>query len=253
MSRASQRGVRAGAMLSEVNDASAALLAAAAGLDFLIVDTEHGRFTQPQVGAIAMLARNEGVDCIVRVAAPTRETILPALDAGAAGVMVPAIDDADEARQAASWAKYPPLGARGVVGRRPHTRYGSPDLETMMRAHNEATQVWIQVETASALSGVRDIAEVPGVDVLFVGPTDLSVSRGRAGQLWSADAVADYRRVADEARRAGLGSAIQLGSEADWPRVADLGLTHCSIGSDVGALVDTWARGAAAVRGDGTG
>lgn len=244
---------RVGVMLSEVADAGVALMAATAGLDFIIVDTEHGRFTPSQVAGISMLARSEGVDCIVRVPSATRGAILPPLDSGAAGVMVPVVSDPEQARQAVAWAKYPPVGTRGVVGRRPHTRYAGASLEEMMRLHNERTQVWLQVETASALSSIRQIAGVAGTDVLFIGPNDLSVSRGRAGNLWTAEAAADYRKVADEAQRAGVGVAIQLGSEADWPRVADLELTHCSFSSDVGALVDSWARGAAAIRGDRSG
>lgn len=244
---------RVGVMLSEVTDTGVALMAATAGLDFVIIDTEHGRFTPPQIASISMLARSEGVDCVVRVPSATRGAILPALDSGAAGVMVPVISDAEQAQEAVRWAKYPPQGARGVVGRRPHTRYAGARLEEMMRLHNQRTQVWLQVETADALSRVRQIAEVGGVDVLFIGPTDLSVSRGRAGNLWTPEAIADYRKVADEAHRAGVGVAIQLSSDGDWPRVEDLGLTHCSFGSDVGALVDSWARGAAAIRGDRSG
>lgn len=242
-------GPSAGVMVSEVTGSNVALLAVAAGLDFIIVDTEHGRFSPGEVASVCMQARSEGLECLVRVPTLARDAILRPLDSGAAGVMVPMIRGVDEARQAISWAKYPDVGTRGLAVGRPHTRYATGDIEATMREQNARTRVWLQVETSEALNAVEEIARLPGVDLLFLGPTDLSVNRGRPGRLWEADAVADYRRVAEAARAAGVGVAIQLGSPGDWPHVADLGMTHCSFSSDVGALVRGWTQGAAVVRG----
>ena len=240
---------RVGVMVSEVASPVVSLMAASAGLDFIIVDTEHGRFTSSEVSGIALVARSEGVECIVRVPSLTREAILRPLDAGAVGVMIPMITSVDQAESAVSWAKYPDKGIRGVVSRRPHTRYAVAPLRQMMDAQNEATKVWIQIEVEAALRVVDELARLEGVDALFIGPTDLSVSRGRPGELWTAEAIADYRTIANAARAAGLSLAIQLSNEGDWEHVADLGITHCSFGGDVGALVDGWTRGATVVRG----
>jgi 4-hydroxy-2-oxoheptanedioate aldolase len=145
---------------------------AAAGVDWLVLDLEHGSGGEGQVRDVIPAAGAYGVPTVVRVESAARIRIGRVLDLGAAGVMLPRMDSAEEVRQAVRHLRYPPAGDREVATYNRACRFGL-DPGALARADAEVLGV-VQVESASAVGQVDQIAAIDGVDVLFVGPQDLS-------------------------------------------------------------------------------
>ena len=132
------------------------------------------------------------------------------LDVGAQGIMLPRVYTVEQVKEAIQIVKYPPEGQRGNALNRGHTNFqGGPVLDIMARAKQENLTV-IQIETKEALEQVDAIAAVPGVDVLFIGPNDLSISLGVAGPPTSPTMVAAIEKIVAACRRHGIYCAIQL-------------------------------------------
>lgn len=144
---------------------------AIAGLDWLMLDLEHGAGGEEQVGATVVASGGYGVPTLVRVESPERIRIGRVLDAGAAGVMVPRLDTVEQVKEVVKHLSTPPYGDRGVATYNRSARWGR-DLE-FLNGPSQATCL-IQIETLSSLENVDAIAAVDGVDILFVGPADLS-------------------------------------------------------------------------------
>jgi len=153
-----------------------------AGFDFVILDTEHGPADSEGLEHLIRAADAAGTTPIVRVTMNDRGLILRALDAGALGVLVPHILSAADARAAVAAVKYPPEGIRGLATTTRAGRHGFRTVTEHIAWANRETLVALQIEDASALPVAAEIAQVPGVDVLFVGPGDLSLSLGYPGQ-----------------------------------------------------------------------
>lgn len=148
------------------------------GFDWLFLDAEHGPFNPQE--ALPLLHAAGKFPCIVRVPARNDYWIGKALDSGAAGIMVPKVGSAVQARDIVARAKYAPQGQRGIGLGRAHG-YGT-DPGYMQRANSE-TVVVVQAETKEAVDKIDEIAAVPGVDAVLIGPNDLAASLGVPGQL----------------------------------------------------------------------
>lgn len=168
-----------GTMLRLLAHPCTAELAADAGMDVLFVDMEHGAFSMESLAALAPACRANDVALAVRVPELARAWVSRALDCGADAVMVPMLETADQARQLVAWAKYPPLGGRGLSSIGPHSgtrRIGG--ASNFMAAQNERVLTIAQIETAAGVANVDAIAAIDGIDALLVGPNDLAVSLG---------------------------------------------------------------------------
>lgn len=211
-------------------------IAGRAGFDWVLIDTEHG------VGDFAMLVHQlqalsgSATAPIVRVAWNDRVLIKRALDAGAGGIMIPYVNDAAEAKAAVAAVKYPPQGIRGVARSTRAAAFGV-DFAEYLEVANRNTLVVVQIETPEAVAAASQIAAVEGVDVLFVGPLDLSVNLG-----WpNAFDAEQFQRAIDEViaacDRHGKTSGILSTPEAaaDW---IDKGMRLVAVGSDSMALVN---------------
>jgi 4-hydroxy-2-oxoheptanedioate aldolase len=175
-------------------------IARAIGLDTAIIDMEHGHGMTPDgLDHLIALGTALGVTMLVRVSESSRVPIQHALDAGAAGVILPQVTSAAHAAQVVAYAKYPPLGTRGLgYGR---TMYHGTD-DGFAEAENLRTRCFVMIETPGALEDADRIAALPCVDGLFIGPADLSMTRGR-GLPGQTDAdFADFERIAASARAA---------------------------------------------------
>jgi len=172
-----------GIMVSELRNPNFVHMLAQSGYDFFIIDNEHGAYSPETVSDIIAAARGAGIAPLVRIPEIRRETILKPLDSGAAGLLVPLVNTAEQAREVIFHAKYPPLGNRGVALRRPHSLYRKVNAADYLRQANEETLIAVQVETPQSISNLSEIAAVPGIDVVFVGPFDLSVSLGIPGEV----------------------------------------------------------------------
>ncbi|HXG09215.1 MAG TPA: aldolase/citrate lyase family protein [Gemmataceae bacterium] len=197
------------------------------------LDQEHAGLTIEQIEQAARAARAVGLDSFVRLAPTDYATVMRPLEAGAGGIMAAQVRSAAQVEEVLRWAKFHPRGLRGVNGSGFDGRYGSLPLAEYLRRANAETFVAIQIEHADALAEVEEIAAVPDVDVLFIGPADLSQSMGIPGEwdhprLWEA-----FERVARAAQAGGTHWAILPPTPAFARRCVALGCRMLSLGLDV--------------------
>lgn len=226
------------AMISEVTNSNIAHMAKVAGLDSFIVDLEHGTFDYPAMAGAVALGRALGLAPVVRVPALTKEPIQKALDAGASGILVPLVRTAEEVGLAVALSRYPPEGRRGMALKRAHGDYSNAGVGPYIDQANSAVAVMVQVETAEALDSIDEIASVPGLDCLFIGPQDLSTVIGHVDAPWSADMKDVFERIATAAREAGKAWGIQTTTFEQASFAARAGASYVSCSSDVVMLTD---------------
>ena len=123
-----------------------------AGFEFVIIDCEHGYFDLSQTAALIGMGSCCGLPVFVRVPSTGREYITKVMDMGAAGLLVPMVNSAEDARQAVEYAKYTPLGKRGISTQRAHTNYAPPPLEEYLKMANQRTMIMVQLETRELLA-----------------------------------------------------------------------------------------------------
>jgi len=236
--RALDREVLSGTFLNLASPATVEI-AGFSGLDWVLIDCEHGPGGYETMVHQVRAAGVTPASPIVRIASnESTATVKRVLDIGAAGVMIPWIKDAADAAKAVAAMRYPPQGVRGVAGSPRAASYGVNADEYLQQA-NESVLTVIQIERAEAVDGIEAIAAVDGVDVLFVGPMDLSVSLGHPKQWHHPRQKEAYQKVADAARAAGKAAGILLAGPdqiKDMPEIAEMGYTFLAAGSD-GALI----------------
>jgi 2-keto-3-deoxy-L-rhamnonate aldolase RhmA len=212
---------------------------ALSGFDWLLVDLEHGAGGEEALIGQLLAGAAHDVPVLVRVESAERIRTGHALDLGAAGVMYPRLDTADDVNTAVGHMSYPPRGDRGVASYNRARRFGG-DTRTSSDVNDELLCV-VQIETSLALSNVKGIGATPGVDVLFVGPGDLSTALGRPGQLDSEAYLEALDAVVAAARDAHVAAGILVGDVNDVARHVDRGFSFVAVASDSALL-----RGAAA-------
>jgi 4-hydroxy-2-oxoheptanedioate aldolase len=213
----------------------AAEIAGRAGFDWVLLDTEHGLGAEAALVEGLQGARAGDVCPIVRVLANEAGYFKRALDAGAAGIMVPHINKAEDARRAVQHMKYPPEGARGLSRSSRATAFGY-DAAAYFRDVGEGELLVVQIETKEAVEQIDGIAAVPGVDVLFVGPADLSFSCGVPCDLDHPVLRAALEKVAQAARQHGKRTGIFLRDAEQLAAVAEAGFTLIALDTDLGIL-----------------
>lgn len=173
------------------------------GFDFAIIDAEHGTPGVQDVEHMVRAAEATNITPIVRIATKEPQDILRYLDTRASGAQIPMVNTGGEARAVVSAVKYPPVGRRGLAGVRANG-WGIPlSLGEYTTRANKETLVVVQIETAEAVAVAREIIETAGVDVVFLGPTDLSASLGYPGQTTHPRVLEVIERVGREAIAAG--------------------------------------------------
>ncbi len=211
---------------------------AGAGFDWILFDTEHAPVEIAGVLPLLQAAASGTAETAVRPAWNDRVLIKRVLDIGARTVLLPFVENADEARAAVAACRYPPDGVRGVAGSTRASRFGR-DREYLRNA-NRTTCILVQVETGVALGNLEEIAEVEGVDGVFIGPSDLAASLGHVGAPGHAevqDAIRDaQRRIAGCGKPAGILAV----NPDDAQRYLDWGYVFVAAGVDNNLL----ARGA---------
>ncbi len=223
-----------GAWLGSGSPATAEALGCA-GFDFLVVDMEHTPIDPPQMIGILRAIAGTPAQAIVRP--PWNDTVMVkrALDAGAQTLLLPFVQDAGEARRAVASTRYPPEGVRGVAGTHRGSRYGT--VANYLKRASEELCVIVQIETLPALARLDEIAAVPGVDSIFIGPSDLSASMGHLGDIANPAVQENLAAAARACRRAGKPSGI-IGPTPDMvARFIDYGYSWIAIGSDMGFMV----------------
>ena len=207
---------------------------AAAGVDWVLLDLEHGAGGEEQVRDVVPAAGSYGVPTVVRVESTERIRAGRLLDLGAAGIMFPRVDTADEAAACIQHLRYPPAGHRGVATYNRMCSYGL-DPAALDRSDNDVPGV-VQIETLAALDAVADIAALDGVDVLFVGPRDLSHALEVPGQTQAPVYHAALDRVLAAAKAHGKAAGLLVPDGAAAARMTAAGWQFLAIASDTTLL-----------------
>ena len=245
--RALARETLLGLFLDLASPASAELCAAA-GYDWLLVDLEHGAATEADLLGLLHAVEVGGSTALVRPQSGERLRVGRALDMGARGIMIPRLDSADQAREAITFLRYPPAGIRGVATRVRGAGLGVVSHADVQRLNDRVVGI-VQIESLGGLRDVDPIAAIDGVDVLFVGPADLSHSLGVPGQFQHADYLGALGRVVAACRAHGKAAGILVYDTAVVPRHLELGFTFIGIGADGAFVADGARRFLSAARG----
>jgi 4-hydroxy-2-oxoheptanedioate aldolase len=208
---------------------------AASGYDGIWLDLEHRTMSDREVQALLASCQAADIDCMVRP--PTREhsRLYRYLEEGASGLMMPLIDGAAEAKRVVDAIKYPPLGNRGLDGAGLDADYGIEAWKpnsTYITDANRETFLLVQLETPTAIAAAEEIAAVPGVDCLFIGPGDLRLRFAAAGLDVEAKLEAAIQKVAAAARESGKAWGITAGSIEVLKRYRSLGAQIIPWGGD---------------------
>jgi 4-hydroxy-2-oxoheptanedioate aldolase len=232
----------------DLSSPASAELCGRAGYDWLLVDLEHGSGTEADLPAMLMAIESTGAAAMVRTQSGERIRIGRALDQGATGIMIPRMQSADEVRETVTYLRYPPAGMRGVALRTRGAGLGTVAHDAV-GSINERILGIVQIESEGAVREADAIAATDGVDVLFVGPADLSHSLGVPGQFGHETYVAAIETVLEACRAHGKSPGILLYDLPSITRYVEWGFRFVGIGAD-GALVAAGSNAVlAAVRG----
>ncbi len=228
------------------------------GYDWLLVDTQHGPMGFENLSAMLCAVGSGGAKSMVRVAGyHDRTGIQQALDMGADGILIPYINNADEARQAVSCARYPTVGTRSVYF--PQRSTNKAGLLGYVGNANKNIIVALQVETASCIKNMADIAAVPGVDILFLGQNDLCMSMGLYEKYefphmyTSPELHQATETLVKEARKNGVILGLFLFGTSRVGEFLEKGFTFISIGNDLHhilAQATTWVKDLESIAGE---
>lgn len=201
-----------------------------------VLDLEHGLFADAHTDAVIALMLAWGARVYAKVLGPDAIAIQRALDMGVSGVIIPHVGGVDHARTVTATAKYPPLGTRSFSGTRP-SGYGGAGPAHFTEA-NAGVECLPMVESADALADIDAILALPTVDGVFVGPSDLALSRGRGAYLNSDADKADLETIATAAGRAGKPWVMPAWTRPEREAAARLGAAWMLVADEYGALYD---------------
>ena len=204
------------------------------GLDFIVIDMEHSPLTSMGVTAILQAIAGSPCQSIVRIAWNDMIMVKQALDTGALTLMLPFIQNSDEARKAVSYCKYPPHGRRGVAGVTRASRYVT--VANYSTKADEEIAIILQLETPQAIAELEQIAAVPGVDALFIGPGDLSANMGYLGDVANKAVQDVLKDTAYRCKKIGMACGI-VGASSDMVKdYIAWGYDYVAIASDLAML-----------------
>lgn len=218
-----------------LGSAAAAEALSLVGYDWLLFDTEHAPVDTPQMQPILQAAAAGASASVVRPAWNDKVLIKRTLDIGAQTILVPFVENAAEAAAAVDAARYPPHGSRGVAGLTRASRFGLTN--DYFETANENTCVLVQLETPAALAQIEEIAAVPGVDGVFIGPSDLAAGMGFLGKPGTQVVQDAIRDAADLLQALGKPAGILAVSSEDAERYLSWGFSFVAIGIDIALLL----------------
>jgi 4-hydroxy-2-oxoheptanedioate aldolase len=219
-----------------------------AGWDFAVFDMEHGVFDFTQVEEMARAARCVGITSLVRVPEPNPSHIMRAVDAGAEGVQIPQVETAAVAKAMSEAARYFPEGKRGLCSYVRAAGYSHIPPEEHMATSNREVMTVIHIEGEAAASGIDTIVETPGIDVIFLGPWDLSQSLGVPGKTKDPKVIKVMERVIAACRKKKIVVGTFVREFEDAKRWIDEGVQYMMVGTDAGLLLRSSRDWAGALR-----
>jgi len=230
-------GIVLGSEVNEVRSPAIAEIYAEAGLDFILVDMEHTSFALSEAAQIFRVARNCGIAPLVRIPQIDYSIICRNLDQGAKGIIVPRVSSQGEVLEVLDIMKYPPRGRRGIYPGGTSVGYRALSAVDFVKEQNESILLVIQIESETVVRKLDEIVTVPGIDVVLVGPADLSLSIGLPGDFHHEKVVNPMKEIVRKCKHYGIPSGV-----AHWdPKYAQLwrkeGMQFFWINNDVNMLL----------------
>ncbi len=217
-----------------------------AGFDWAVVDMEHSPLDTGSLLHMLQAVASTPMVPVVRVPWNDMVTIKRVLDAGAQTLLVPFVQDADQARLAVAHMRYPPQGVRGMAGMSRGSRFGT--TANYFATANEGLCTIVQLETPAALDQLEAIAGVDGIDALFIGPADLSGAMGHVGQLGHPEVMAVIARAVQRCHALGKPVGIVGGTAEVVAQYRAIGFDYLAVASDLGLLMRGAQAASAALR-----
>ena len=235
--QALQNGQRQVGLWSGLASPIAAEIIAGAGFDWIVIDCEHGPNDISSLLTQLQAMRGGTAEPVFRVPWNDMVIIKRAMDVGARTLLVPFVQNVEEALRAVAATRYPPLGIRGVSVTPRANDYGR--VQNYHKNAHLDTCVLVQIETRVALKEIESIAEVEGVDGIFIGPSDLAADYGHLGNPKELDVQAALKDAAVRIRASGKAAGILTGNADDVEPLIAMGYNFVAVGSDVGILART--------------
>ena len=226
-----------GTMISEITTPNIARMLAAGGFSFIIVDCEHGYFDYSQTAAIIGIANGIHLPVIIRIPEIRRELITKYMDMGADGLLVPMTGTRKAIEQDVRYAKYQPLGERGVSTQRAHTEYNPPALSEYFVQANSRTMIFAQIETREGVRNIEEILGTEGVDAALIGPNDMACDCGTPGDFHTEEMQSNISRVIAAGQKLGKPTGIISGNIPFLKECQKAGMTVFSCNSEVGMII----------------
>ncbi len=214
------------------HDSFTASVVCRSDIDFLWIDTEHSASAVEDLDMVPVIARQNDVAPMIRVAWNDPALIKKAYDIGAVAVMIPQVNTAAEAERAIQFARYAPEGQRGVS---PYwAMMAGLEFNHVVKTANAETVTVLQIESVEALENLDEIKQVEGIDVLFIGPTDLSATMGVITEIESAEVQAAIREFPRRLEGTGIMAGTTLDDLQDIRQKIDWGYRYINVGSPMG-------------------
>lgn len=214
----------------------------AGGADFVILDTEHSGAGMDTLKASLAFARAAGLPAFVRVPGLARHLISPVLDAGALGIMVPMLETPQQARELVAYCRYRPEGTRGLAFGMAHDDYELGPIGEKIRAANDAILTIALIETATGLANAEAIMATPGIDLGWIGHSDLTDSLGFTGRMDDPRYAAAEAKLLAAAKAAGKPFGWLAGNGAQAKAALERGFRCLCLDTDIGLLRAAFAR-----------
>lgn len=230
--------VQLGTGFAQLRSPEVARILAAAGFHWAFIDTEHGAFDIETVQDVCRAAADYGMCPIVRVASMEYDLVARALDCGAMGIIFPRVESVELLRQAVSWTKFPPQGVRGFGLTPTHVSYERATIPEILAHINANTLVILQIETQKAVDMRDELLSVPGLDAVMVGPVDLSISLGVAGDFQHPKMVQAMEAIRDSCLRHRVAPGTQTRSLALAKFWKERGMQFLGCASETGMLFE---------------
>jgi len=201
------------------------------GFDWVLIDLEHGAGSEKEALGQIQALQHTSAGIIVRVESAEPQRIHRVLDMGAEGVMCPKINNLSEAKKVVNGLYYPPMGQRGVAKMVRATQFAQ-NFQSYYEASQENILGIVQIETREVLHHVDEIANLEGVDVLFIGPADLSMELGIFGQFNHPDFLAAVEKTIKAANQAGKATGILFFNPEEYSKYHQMGIRFIACGAD---------------------
>lgn len=215
--------------------ASITEIAVHCGLDWVVIDAEHGHLDWHDITEHVRAAVRSNTVVLVRISNIDEGIIKRVLDIGADGIVVPHIESAAEWNKALWYARYPPAGMRGIGAERA-TKWGSAFAQHVQDANENLMMIPI-IESVKGGDNIDEIMAVPGTEIVFFGPADFSASAGFAGEWEGGDVAASIQNIKNKIIAAGKNCGVMVRSKQDLQHRHEQGFRMLSIGADAGLLL----------------